>query len=279
MYTEMKGRNSYLYVLCLGVLILHFPRFACSQTDIAAPSSNGIRVLSYNIWHGEKHYGEPGAGSESSLQVLAEVINKADPDLVALQEVDNRTGRSGGLDLLSELALLTGMNPLFGATMPFDGGEYGLGILSKYSFQSTRLHRLHSPAGSEPRAALEAVVVIASGDTLRFICSHFDHRETGIRTQQAKDVNALFCRDQLPGILAGDLNAVPGSDPIKILQECWNISSISLEPTAPSHAPRSKIDYIMYRSRDQWRLMESRVIEEKVASDHNPVLAVLELLK
>lgn len=278
MSTEIAGRNKYPYLLCLGVLLLYFPPFAYSQTEAAAPSSNRVRVLSYNIWHGEKHYGEPGAGSESSLQVLAEVINKADPDLVALQEVDNRTGRSGGRDLLSELALLTGMNPLFGATMPFDGGEYGLGILSKYSFQSSRLHRLHSPAGSEPRAALEAVVVIASGDTLRFICTHFDHRETGIRIRQAKDVNAFFYPDHLPGILAGDLNAVPGSDPIAILQKCWNISSNSLEPTAPSHAPVSKIDYIMYRPGERWRLIESRVIEEKVASDHNPVLAVLELL-
>ena len=200
MSTEIAGMKKSLLICFAGCLWLILPQNSFSQAGPAADSSKILRVLTFNIWHGEKHYGEPGAGYESSLQILADLINDVHPDLVALQEVDNRTGRSRGLDLLGELALLTRMNPLFGATMPFDGGEYGLGILSKYSFQSSRLHRLHSPAGSEPRAALEAIVVIAGGDTLRFICTHFDHRETGIRSQQAKDVNALFCRDHLPGI-------------------------------------------------------------------------------
>lgn len=278
MFTERPVMKKYLSVACLGFLFLLVPRPACAQLD-APDSSRIIRVLTFNIWHGEIHYKDAAADYESSLQILAELIQKADPDLVALQEVDNRTGRSRGLDLLGELALLTRMNPLFGATMAFDGGEYGLGILSKYSFQCSKLHRLHSPDGSEPRAALEAIVVISSGDTLRFISTHFDHGETAIRTLQARDVNTFFTRDKLPVILAGDLNAVPGSDPIAILEKHWKISSSLLEPTAPSHAPRSKIDYIMYRPQEKWRLVESRVIEEKVASDHNPVLAVFELLK
>ena len=117
-----------------------------------------LSVLTFNIWHGEKHYNEIGAGYESSLDILATVINKAKPDLVALQEVDNRTSRSKGVDLVSELGLLTQMNPLFGASMPFDGGEYGLGILSKYSFRSTNLHGLYTADGSEPRVALEVLV-------------------------------------------------------------------------------------------------------------------------
>lgn len=278
MSTETSLMKKYLYAASLAISLLLIPRFVLPQTEAPASSSGIVRVLSYNIWHGEVHYKDPGAAYESSLPILAELIKEADPDLVALQEVDNRTGRSRGLDLLSELALLTGMNPLFGATMAFDGGEYGLGILSKYSFQSSRLYRLHSPEGSEPRAALEAIVVIPGGDTLRFVSTHFDHRETSIRTMQAKDVNAFFCQDNLPSIIAGDFNAVPGSDPIAILKKHWKISSPDLEPTAPSLVPRSKIDYILYRPEKNWRLIESRVIEEKVASDHNPVLAVLELL-
>jgi endonuclease/exonuclease/phosphatase family metal-dependent hydrolase len=278
MFTETGRMKKYWPIVCVVCLWFTLPQNSFSQAETAADSSRIIRVMTYNIWHGEKHYGDPDAGYESSLQILAEVIQKADPDLVALQEVDNRTGRSRGRDLISELALLTRMNPLFGATMSFDGGEYGLGILSKFSFQSSRLHRLHSPDGSEPRAALEAIVVIPSGDTVRFISTHFDHRETAIRSRQAEDVNTLFAFDSMPGIMAGDFNAVPGSDPIAILEEHWNISSSSLEHTAPSHAPSSKIDYIMYRTEERWRVIENRVIEEKVASDHNPVLSVFELL-
>ena len=46
--------------------------------------------------------------------------------------------------------------------------------------------------------------------------------------------------------------------------------------TFPSEAPRRQIDYVLYRPAGPFRVAEARVIEEKVASDHRPVLAVLE---
>jgi hypothetical protein len=34
----------------------------------------------------------------------------------------------------------------------------------------------------------------------------------------------------------------------------------------------------MYKPKDRWKVVEVRVIDEKVASDHCPVFSVLELL-
>lgn len=262
-----------------GLILLLIPQISFSQVEAEVDSSQILRVLTFNIWHGEKNYKDPNAGYESSLEVLAEVINRTNPDLVALQEVDNGTGRSKGVDLATELALLTKMNSLFGATMKFDGGEYGLGILSKFSFQSSKLHRLYSPASTEPRAALEAIVVTDKGDTVRFISTHFDHKNDANRVKQSENINQFFTTDDVFSIIAGDFNARPESDPIKILKKQWTISSKNNEPTSPSISPRAKIDYIMCRNAKKWRLIESKVIEEKVASDHNPVLAVFELLQ
>ena len=41
-------------------------------------------------------------------------------------------------------------------------------------------------------------------------------------------------------------------------------------------APQSKIDYILVRDIDPWRVVEVTILDEPVASDHNPVLAVLQ---
>ena len=96
---------------------------------------------------------------------------------------------------------------------------------------------------------------------------------------QATRIKELYEDYDLPIILAGDLNATPGSDPISLLTDRWAFASENdPKPTAPSVRPRRKIDYIMYKPPDRWSVIEIRVIDEKVASDHCPVFAVLELL-
>ena len=50
------------------------------------------------------------------------------------------------------------------------------------------------------------------------------------------------------------------------------------EPTFPSSDPTRKIDYVMYIPQNQWRVLETNVIQDTVASDHCGLLVVLELL-
>ena len=113
----------------------------CSEAIGQEPvdSARVVRILSYNILHGETLKGD------FDLDRIAAVISSVDPDLVALQEVDFRTNRALNMDLVSELGQRTALVPLFGRAMPYDGGEYGEGILSRYSFIASRCHPL--PAG------------------------------------------------------------------------------------------------------------------------------------
>ena len=46
--------------------------------------------------------------------------------------------------------------------------------------------------------------------------------------------------------------------------------------TYPSKKPGKQIDFIFYRPTDAWRVVETKVLNEPVASDHCPILAVLE---
>ena len=244
-----------------------------SQTT--TDSSKIVKVLSFNILHGATTKGD------FDLDAIARVIKETAPDLVALQEVDFKTRRARNYDLATELGWRTKMAPLFGRAMKYDGGEYGEGVLSKYSFIATRNVALPYTPGNEPRAALEILTVLPSGDTIAFVGTHLDHlRDEKDRVAQAKKINEAFSGNKYPSILAGDLNAVPGSAPINILEKLWTPSydKEMPEPTYPSKEPQKKIDYVMFFPQSSWKILETKVIPDPIASDHCAYLVTLELL-
>ena len=257
-------------ILPLSLLVLVLAQGLMAQ---APDSSRIVRVLTYNILHGATTKGD------FDLDLIANVIKSTNPDLVALQEVDFKTNRAKKYDLVTELAIRTNMSPLFARAMYFDDGEYGEGILSGFTFLSTKNHPLPFTEGREPRAAAEINVVLKSGDTIRFIGTHLDHeRDPSNRLMQAKELNRVLTRDSRPSILTGDLNEESDKEGMKVLFTQWQRSFKEDTPTFPSDNPTKKIDYILFRPAHRWRVLETKVIDEKVASDHRPVLVVLELL-
>ncbi|MCM4157028.1 hypothetical protein DHD80_13560 [Gramella sp. AN32] len=255
-------------------MILAFTVEAYGQEKNSA-KNNTLRVLTFNILHGANTNGS------FDLDAIAKVINDANPDLVALQEVDFKTSRAHKMDLTTELALRTKMTSIFAKAMGYDGGEYGEAILSKQSFVKTQNIPLPYSQGNEPKAAATASLVLESGDTIQFIGTHLDHLNDGIdRYEQAKSLNALFPTDNYPTILAGDLNDVPTSKTIQLLKEKWGSSydENSPRPTFPSNKPEVKIDYILFYPKNRWKVLETKVIQDSIASDHSAFLSVLQLL-
>lgn len=238
-------------------------------------SKTTVKVLTFNILHGATTKGD------FNLDALAKVINDTDPDFVALQEVDFKTKRAKKYDLVAELGYRTKMAGVFGRAMYYDGGEYGEGVLSKYSFVSTRNVALPYYDDHEPRAALEVTAVLHSGDTISFIGTHLDHlRDEKDRVAQAKKINEVFAANTYPTIMAGDLNATPGSTPITILEQHWTstYNKNNPEATFPSDNPTKKIDYVMYAPKNKWKVINKKVIADTYASDHCVYLVTLELV-
>src|SRR4051794_910403 len=81
------------------------------------------RVLTYNIHHGE------GTDGRLDLGRIAGVIKSCQADVVGLQEVDQATERSGGVDQAATLSELTGLHATFGKAIDYRGGAYGLAVL------------------------------------------------------------------------------------------------------------------------------------------------------
>ena len=267
----MKTRSVALRFL-LVVWIIGVCVGGCAQTG-PKPATR-VAVLTYNIYHGED------ADGGSNLDAVAGIINSLKPDLVALQEVDNKTTRVQGLDLTAELSQRTGMRGIFGKAMDYAGGEYGEAVLCRHPVVEIKNNPLpHSPK-AEPRAALEIQVELPGGERIVFVGTHLDHvRDPADRLMQAGRINELYADVDLPIILAGDLNAVPGSDPINLLCRQWTcVDPNDPQPTFPSAGPRRKIDYILFKPGRRWKVLTTRVIDDKVTSDHCPFYAVLELL-
>ena len=97
---------------------------------------NAIRVLSYNIHHANP----PSKPGIIDIEAIAKVIAKESPDIAGLQEVDFKTNRSGrNSNQAAELARLSGMPYYyFAKAIDYDGGEYGLAILSKFPMEEMK---------------------------------------------------------------------------------------------------------------------------------------------
>lgn len=262
----LYGRNilaRWVLIACACLLLLLAQ--GCASAD------RTIMVMSYNIHHGE------GTDGVIDLERIAAVIRAAEPDLVALQEVDLGTSRSGGVDQAARLGELTGMQVVFGEAMPYDGGSYGEAVLSRLPITGHRIIPLPFSPGHEPRCAL-AVNVRLGNEIITFIGTHLDH--TSVETDRLRQAGALVAEYLGPHgtyarvILAGDLNATPGSPPLRALQRGgWLEATNPSAPTWPSGMPRRHIDYVLYRPAAFWTVIGSRVIQEPLASDHCPVLA------
>nr|MDQ3389574.1 hypothetical protein [Gemmatimonadota bacterium] len=106
---------------------------ACASHGVAPAPASEVRVLIYNMHAGKD------AGGVNNLERMATVVRETGADLVLLQEVDRGTLRSGGVDQPATLARLTGLHAAFGSTLDYQGGEYGIALLSRWPILSDTL--------------------------------------------------------------------------------------------------------------------------------------------
>lgn len=220
-----------------------------------------LEVMSYNVRH--------CAGMDLVLDYdrTAAVISKQQPDVVALQELDSITGRSGQRYQLGELAHRTSYYPVFGSAIDYDGGKYGVGILTRERPLSTKSIPL---PGEEPRVLL----VVELKDYV-LACTHLDLEEEQ-RLASVPLIVAEAQRWQKPFLLAGDWNDAPDSELLQELTKHFTILSCD-EPTFPSDEPQERIDYIAIFKARQAVALESFVMDEPEASDHRPLVVRLRL--
>ena len=277
----MEKKRILILVLVLGCL-----GWGCSQNRVQGTSSEkaearrikteGIRVMAYNIHHANP----PSKEGLIDIESIAKVINEAKADLVALQEVDVYTERSGKtLHQAEAIARLTGMQYYFGKAIDYGGGEYGVAILSKFAITNTKTQALPTEAGTkgEPRVLATAEVSLPGNKKIIFASTHLDaQRNETNRLLQIKKIGELLAKETLPVIIGGDFNADPSRETITIMDSFLKRTCITdCGFTIPVVRPTKTIDYIAYMPASAFTVKEHTIIQEHYASDHLPVFSVL----
>ncbi len=251
-----------LYIYAMPKLFLFLILiFFCQRAE-----AQRLRVMSYNI-----HIGQDASGKDQ-LAELAKYIKVSGADIIGLQEVDSVCNRSGKIDQMAFLAAATGLYFAYERHFAFDGGSYGIGILSKYPLKQVEQRRisLGSVGICETRAFLAAKVIVHGVEVL-FATVHMDYRDAGSREKQAEELLA-FSKGKKNLVLTGDFNTEPNSPDLQVLEQNLRHADNKMLPTYPPQAPVKRIDYIMVNKESKWRT-SSHEVPSVFYSDHLPVLA------
>lgn len=240
----------------------------------AADSAVTLRVMSYNIHHGE------GLDQKLDLARIAKLITDQRADIVGLQEVDRGCERTQKRDLPAELAQLTGMTVHFEKNISYQGGEYGNAVLTRFPIKHAKNTHYKMLRPGEQRGVLQLVLDVRGRDVL-FLNTHIDYRpddsERVLNVDELKTIVAAA--GAMPVIMVGDFNATPESRTIAkinaFMTDAWDRVGKGDGFTIPVRKPAKRIDYIWITPGS----IEPRSIAvlSSEASDHLPVIAELKL--
>lgn len=271
-YSDMKKTVITLTAAVLSA-IMSFAQEQASSSG-PAPARDTLKVMTYNLRFGEL----------ASMADIAGFISSETPDIVALQECDwatyrERAPKQNGVRFINELAYRTGMFGLYGKSIDYKQGYYGIGILSRYPVVRSERIRLPDYNGmegkkqTEPRIMLLAEIELPSGRHVTFVCTHLEVSSSEVRVMQSQFINERL-EDISPALIAGDFNATPDSPAIAEIQKKWkNLTGPDF--TISSDNPVKKIDYIFGKPQGQVEMLSTRTFPDVRLSDHRPIISTV----
>ncbi len=245
-------------ILTIIVVLLGFS--SCGTT---------LSLVHYNVGVFDKF-------EDNSIEMVADAVRQMSADVVALNEVDSCTVRTGKVDQIARFAGIMGeWTYHYASAMPFNEGAYGVGLVASPELKVLKTSKVALPKadGYEPR-----VMAVVEYESYIVATVHLDLTPDSRLAQVSvinEHMNELCRNTTKPVFLTGDFNARPDSELIDLIRETWTLIS----PTActyPSDSPDRCIDYIFVRPqghRVELRSNRNRScdVDLSVASDHLPV--------
>lgn len=242
------------------------------------PVRHGIRILTYNV------HGCVGLDGRLAPERIARLIARLDPDVVALQELDVRRRRSGGLDQAAAIAEGLAMELAFHPTMTSADEQFGDAVMSRHPLRVVRTGALPG-IGLEPRGAIWVEVDVADRDgasrTLHVVNTHWSLHPR----ERMLAARALLGADWLGDpaaaedvVLCGDFNALSWFPSLAVLRRRLRDVQLGLDGHRPratwfGRYPVGRIDHVLVDPR--WTVLHVEVPDDtlaRVASDHRPLV-------
>lgn len=248
-----------------------------------------IKVATYNIGKNEL------SADVSNFDKLNQAIGKIDADVIVVTEVDNKTARSHKINQIETIAKANKMYFTFGKALDFDGGEYGVGILSKFPIEKSKVVNLPSGDAEQRIVLLSQISKPGFDSPIIIMGTHLDwQKDPTIRIGQVRHILDATIGDTDTGfdniaasvkILAGDFNSTANEQPIQELRYFWNpVEKEGVNYRSwPAVNPAIDIDHIFTFKGQVWDVKnidipkDSQEFTWSQVSDHLPVIAELEL--
>lgn len=257
------------------VALTIFSLDSSAQKAAVKPGKNSsVKVMSYNI----RIASPPSKGwGFTDLQAVANAIAKEQPDLLALQEVDVNTERSGKQSHQArELAEKLGMHYHFAKAVDRSGGDYGVAVLSRFPILKAESFRLPLSPGSKGEIRAAAVIhVNLFGEEVVFMSAHLDHLTDADRSLQVEELNRIISsKSKYPLIFGADLNMRRNNPVIALLEKEVYFNCRDCPFTFPADKPVETIDYLMLNKKAfrKYKVSDYHVGSEIYASDHLPLM-------
>lgn len=225
-----------------------------------------MRAVTFNIQHGAE-----------GLDRVSSFLRGLVPDIVFLQEVDQGCARSGGVRQAEVLGHALGLHAAFAEAFGFDGGAYGIALLSRGPLESVTVLRLPHPSprqadgNGEPR-----VLLWARSGPWTLANTHLGLTATE-RLEQAHRIRSVLSNTPRL-ILAGDINEGPGGPVTHAwggwVQDAFVEAGAAEERSAPPEGPPVRIDTILHGV-DTPRAVRAR-LGPPGFSDHRAVIVDFE---
>ena len=236
-----------------------------------------LRLMSYNVQHcaGAATNVDVRVAQTYDITPIADAILRERPDFVGLNEVHCKTWRTGNVDYPAEFARRTGLHATFAQAIPYQGGGYGVAVLSRE--EPISVEKIPLP-GREKR-----VLLLCEFQDFWFGTMHLDF---GVYQLQAVEAVRLVVAEKAaskPVFITGDWNNVPKSKTLDAMREFMTILSKEDGLTFhgfKEHPPEHVycIDYIAVDNAhaNLFAVRETHVTSHPKVSDHNPVAISLE---
>ena len=203
---------------------------------------------------------------------IADVIEGQHPDVVVLQEVSRGWAVAGSIDAAEWLGRRLHMPYVYSEAA--DKG-FGNAVLSRIPILDSDIGFLPTGSGPMDRSWVRVVLDLGGGRTVTVIGSHLHHRHRvpGDDATRLQQVGALLgvWGGGPQTVIAGDMNARPGSEEIERFRAAGFRPAGDLRITT-SIDPRERIDYILGTSDIGF---SDVTVPESAASDHLAVAATV----
>jgi endonuclease/exonuclease/phosphatase family metal-dependent hydrolase len=253
------------------VVALLFAVTAAPRLGVAGPPRVRLNVMSYNI-----HVGV-GMDKKQDLSRIAEVIKQSRADIVGLQEVDRGVERTGRVDEIKELARLTGMDYAFAHNLDYQGGQYGVAVLSRFPILSIDHWRYANRRERERRGFIRVELEVG-GRRVNFVTTHLDYQFEDGRVFEAEQLLKALADVRGPLVVAGDFNQEPHGGAYEMMLKAGFADAWAQDAAAgltyPADKPTKRIDYVFHRGLGA-DVHATASVPDTLASDHRPLVVSL----